>query len=60
MPTETTINEGHAVAAIGYLSAELAARADAWNGNAPEWFPQPLEWLDLWRKALEVTKEDYL
>lgn len=45
------------VRAIGYLSAELAARADAWNGNAPEWFPEPPEWLELWEEALERTKE---
>lgn len=43
------------VAAVGWLSAELAARADAWNGNAPEWFPEPLEWLELWERALKAT-----
>lgn len=41
--------------ALGWLSAELAARADAGNGNAPEWFPEPPEWLELWREALEAT-----
>jgi len=46
------------VSAIGALSAELAARADAWNGNAPEWFPEPPEWLELWEKALEGAEPD--
>jgi hypothetical protein len=46
------VSEAHAIQALGWLSAELAARADAWNGNAPEWFPEPPEWLELWRRAL--------
>ena len=41
--------------ALGWLSAELAGRADAWNGNAPEWFPEPPEWIALWDRALEAT-----
>lgn len=45
------------VLALGWLSAELAARADAWNGNAPDWFPEPPEWLDLWKRALAETEE---
>jgi hypothetical protein len=36
---------------MGYISAELASRSDAWNGNAPSWFPEPPEWLELWEKA---------
>lgn len=44
--------------ALGWLSAELAARADAWNGNAPSWFPQPPEWLELWDKALAATEAE--
>ena len=44
--------------AVGYLSAELAARADAWNGNAPDWFPEPPEWLELWDKALATAEAD--
>jgi hypothetical protein len=43
------------ILALGWLSAELAGRADAWNGNAPEWFPEPLEWIELWDRALEAT-----
>lgn len=43
------------IAAIGWLSAELAARADAWNGNAPTWLPQPPEWLELAQQAREAT-----
>lgn len=52
-----TITESHATQAIGYLSAELATRADAWDGNAPEWFPDPPEWLDLWAQALAATDD---
>jgi hypothetical protein len=40
------------VKAIGWLSAELAGRSGAWDGKAPEWFPQPPAWLDLWHKAM--------
>lgn len=43
--------------ALGYVSAELAGRAGAWDGNAPEWFPDPPEWLELWEKALNATSE---
>lgn len=48
---------GRELSALGYLSAELAARADAWNGNAPDWFPEPPEFLELWQQALEATAE---
>ena len=48
----------HTVGAIGWLSAYLADKADAWNGNAPEWFPQPPEWLDLWDRALAEARAD--
>ena len=51
----TTITTEHATLAIGWLSAEFAARADAWNGNAPEWFPEPPEWIELWDRALAET-----
>ena len=44
--------------ALGWLSAELAARADAWNGNAPDWFPEPPEWLTLWEQALAATQSE--
>lgn len=43
------------VEALGMLSAELASRADAWNGNAPEWFPEPPEWLELWAAAKQTV-----
>lgn len=56
MNADETITYGSAVAAIGHVSAELAARADAWNGNAPEWFPEPPEWLALFDAGLEATK----
>jgi hypothetical protein len=52
------VSDGHATMAIGYISAELAARADAWNGNAPDWLPEPPDWLDLWEHALDATKSD--
>ena len=45
----------HVTQAFGWLSAELAARADAWNGNAPDWFPDPPEWLELEEAALAAT-----
>ena len=44
--------------ALGWLSAELAGRADAWNGNAPEWFPEPPEWIELWQQALDATADE--
>jgi hypothetical protein len=46
------------VLALGWLSAELASRSDAWNGNAPAWFPEPPEWLELWERALDATAGD--
>lgn len=51
-----TITKNHALAALGWLSAEFAIRADAWAGNAPEWFPEPPEWIDLWERALGETE----
>jgi hypothetical protein len=52
------MTEKEYIEAIGYISAELAARADAWNGNAPEWFPEPPEWLKLAQDAREATREE--
>ena len=49
---------GRETLALGWLSAELANRADAWNGNAPKWFPEPPEWLSLWVQALNATAEE--
>jgi hypothetical protein len=43
------------ILALGYLSAELASRADAWSAKDPVWFPEPPEWLDLWEEALAAT-----
>lgn len=42
---------------IGVISGKLASPeyADAWSGNAPDWFPEPPEWLDLLEEALAVT-----
>jgi len=51
------VQQQHAVSAIGWLSAHLAGKADTWEGNAPAWFPEPPEWLDLWQQALTVTRE---
>ncbi len=48
------------VQALGWLSAELARRADAGNGNAPDWFPEPPEWLALWEQAIAATAESPL
>lgn len=44
--------------ALGWLSAHFAGLADAWNGNAPDWFPEPPEWLDLWDQALKATQDE--
>jgi hypothetical protein len=49
------MDRNHEIQALGWLSAELASRADAWNGNAPEWFPEPPEWIELWEQAKEAT-----
>jgi hypothetical protein len=51
------ISDQHATFALGWLSAELAGRADAYAGNAPDWFPEPPEWLELWRTALRATRD---
>jgi hypothetical protein len=42
--------------AVGHLSAELAARSGAWEGKAPDWFPQPQEWLELSEAALAAVR----
>jgi hypothetical protein len=47
MAAQQARDRNRAISAVGYVSADLAARADAWNGNAPEWFPEPPEWLTL-------------
>jgi hypothetical protein len=49
---DQTITKGQVIELIGLISAELAARSGAWDGKAPDWFPQPPEWLEL--------VEDYL
>lgn len=56
--TAVVIDYEHTVGAIGWLSAHLANEAGAWDGNAPEWFPQPPEWLELWNRALAETRAD--
>lgn len=58
-PQPEVKSDGHAVAAIGYVSAELAHRSGAWDGNSPDWFPEPPEWLELWNKALAATADVY-
>lgn len=52
---QQTVTKGQLVEIIGIISADLAARADAWNGNAPDWFPQPPEWLELLEQALDIS-----
>lgn len=51
-------DEQTAIGALGLLSSALAARCGAWDGDAPEWFPQPPEWLELWQKAVQITTAD--
>lgn len=58
MPDTTNPPTTREILALGWLSAELATRTDAWNGNAPEWFPQPPEFLALWQAALDATAEN--
>lgn len=55
---ERTKHEEIEIQTLGLLSSLLASRADAWNGNAPDWFPQPGEWLELWQKAKQVATAD--
>ncbi len=43
-------------AALGHVSAVLAQKADAWRGNAPAWFPEPPEWLDLFDEGWPYNK----
>lgn len=51
--TRQAVEDEHqrGIAAIGYISGELAGRCGAWDGNAPDWFPQPPEWLELWEEG---------
>lgn len=51
-------DEENAIVTLGLLSSLLATRAGASDGNAPTWFPQPVEWLDLWRKASTIANAD--
>ena len=48
---------GREIKALGWLSAHFAGLADAWNGNAPDWFPEPPEWITLWEQALKETAD---
>jgi hypothetical protein len=48
-----TITRGEYIEAVGWISAELAHRAGAWEGNAPSWFPEPPEWLALAERAMD-------
>lgn len=50
--------ELHALEAVGYMSAAVATRVDAWKGNGPEGFPEPPEWVDLWADAVRMTAHD--
>jgi hypothetical protein len=55
---QETITLGRLVSIIGVISGKLASPeyADAWNGNAPDWFPEPPEWLELLEEAYAVTE----
>ena len=53
------ISKGRAILVLGYISAELAARSGAWDGNAPDWFPEPPEWLELWEEGLRKTEGEH-
>jgi hypothetical protein len=43
---------------LGLLSAVLADHSGAWDGLAPNWFPQPPEWLQLWQECEDVITCD--
>lgn len=49
--------EAQDIEALGWLSAELAKRSGAWEGKAPDWFPEPPEWLELWEQAKRETEK---
>lgn len=55
-PTEEFISTGRYIEAIGFLSSVLADASGAWDGEAPEWFPEPPQWLQLAENALEATR----
>ena len=50
------VSGGHAVMAVGWLSAEVAERVGAMAGGCPA-YPQPPEWIELWRRAVAETRE---
>lgn len=53
---ENYISSEHVILALGYLSAEFAHRAGAWGGKAPDWFPEPPEWLEIWNAAIDAAR----
>lgn len=57
-PKDRSFSERQVTQIIGYVSAELASRAGAWDGNAPSWFPEPPEWLDILDEAIVETAVD--
>lgn len=57
-PKSRSFSEGQVTAIIGYISGELASRSGAWDGDAPSWFPEPPEWLDILDEAIEATTVD--
>lgn len=52
------ITRAEAITALGYLSSELASRANAWKGEHPDWFPEPPEWLEIFDRGLAAARED--
>lgn len=54
------ISKAQYLQAIGSISATLASASGAWDGEAPDWFPEPPEWLRLAEQALEDTEPDYI
>lgn len=57
-PKSRSFSEGRVTEIVGYISGELAHRSGAWDGNAPSWFPEPPEWLDILDEAIEATAVD--
>jgi hypothetical protein len=50
--------EKETIETLGLLSSVLASRCGAWDGEQPEWFPQPPEWLDLWETCNTFVTAD--
>lgn len=53
---DDTLTRGEYFEAIGYISSVFATLSGAWDGEAPEWFPEPPEWVVLADEALAEVR----